>query len=127
MKYQLAQDFEIHTPITGEAIDDQFFTLYRDGFLRVRKGFAWDGASGPTLDTKNSMSASLVHDVLCIMMRDRRLSYARWQDITNLFFEEMCIRAGMWRWRSRLWYLAVEFADAGNPNQGPDRLIQLAP
>lgn len=126
-KYQLAEDYEILTPVTGEAIDDPLFTLYRDGFLRVRKGFAWDGASGPTFDTKNSMSASLVHDVFCILMRDGRISYDRWQDIINLFFEEMCVRAGMWRWRARLWYQAVEFADAGNPNQGLDRLIQTAP
>lgn len=126
-KYQLAEDYEVQTPVVGEAIDDPLFTLYRDGFLRVRKGFAWDGASGPTFDTKASMSASLVHDVFCILMRDGRISYDRWQDAINLFFEEMCVKAGMWRWRARLWHAGVEFGDAGNPDAGPDRIIQTAP
>ena len=63
------------TPVVGEMIEDTFFTLYPSGLLTIRKGFAWDGASGPTFDTKNSMRASLVHDVFCVCMRDGRLSY----------------------------------------------------
>jgi hypothetical protein len=32
-----------------------------------------------------------------------------------------------WRWRAGLWHSAVEFADAGNPDQGKDREILEAP
>ena len=32
--------------------------------LVIHKGFKWDGASGPTFDTENSMRATLVHDAL---------------------------------------------------------------
>lgn len=126
-KYQVAEDYHVVTPIRGESIDDWMFTLTTDGYLIVRKGFAWDGASGPTFDSPSSMSASLVHDVMCICMRDGRLSYDKWQDTVNQFFEDMCRRAGMWGWRAKLWHTGVEVGDAGNPRQGPDRAVLEAP
>lgn len=126
-KYQLAADYVCETPITGVEIEDDYFTLKENGYLRVKKGYAWDGASGPTFDTKSSMRASMVHDVFCQAMRDKRLSYERWQDTVNEFFEKQCIEDGMWEWRASLWHSAVEFADAGNPDQGPDRVPMVAP
>ena len=58
----------LHLPnsIIGERIEDDFFTLQEDGTLIVNKGFAWDGASGPTFDSRSSMRPSLVHDVFCV-------------------------------------------------------------
>ena len=41
----------------------------------VEKDYAWDGPSGPTIDTSNSMRASLVHDVLYQAMREEGLAY----------------------------------------------------
>jgi hypothetical protein len=126
-KYQVAEDFIVLTPITGEAITDDWFVLAPNGALLVRKGFGWDGASGPTFDSQSSMSASLVHDVFCLCMRDGRLSYNKWQDAVNQFFEDMCRQAGMWGWRAKLWHTGVELGDAGNPKQGPDRKVLEAP
>lgn len=126
-KYQLAQDYLISTPIVGTVIVDDYFTLNMNGDLVIHRGYAWDGASGPTFDTASSMRASLVHDVFCQVMRDKRLSYEKWQNKVNDLFEKMCIEDGMWAWRAKLWHAAVEFADAGNPSQGPDRLIKEAP
>ncbi len=126
-KYQLAESYSVQTPITGTRIDDDYFYLEKDGYLQVHQGYAWDGASGPTFDTKASMRPSMVHDVFCQAMRDGRLSYKEHQDTVNEFFRQQCIEAGMWRWRANLWHAAVEFADAGNPDQGPDREILTAP
>ncbi len=72
-RYQLAEDYEIQTPIKA-TIKHAYFTLTKTGKLRVKKGYAWDGASGPTIDTKDSMSPSLVHDVFCQAMRTELLS-----------------------------------------------------
>ena len=83
LKYQLAETYICQTPIIGERIEDDFFTLQEDGTLIVNKGFAWDGASGPTFDSRSSMRPSLVHDVFCQAMRDGRLSYEQWQDKVN--------------------------------------------
>ncbi len=126
-KYQLEALYACETPVTGTLIEDDLFTLYESGLLVIRKGFAWDGASGPTFDSKSSMRASLVHDVFCVCMRDGRLSYEKWQDTVNELFRQQCIEDGMWGWRANLWHAAVEFADAGNPNQGRDRVVLTAP
>lgn len=126
-KYQLEEDFELMTPVTGHYIDDYYFRLYPNGRLWIRRGYAWDGASGPTFDSNSSMRPSLSHDVFCQLMRDGRLDYSVWQDRINAFFKEQCIDAGMWPLRASLWHAGVEFGDAGNPNQGPDRIVLTAP
>lgn len=126
-KYQLAEDYSVLTPVNGAHIEDEDFTLYESGLLVIYHRCAWDGASGPTFDTKASMGPSLVHDVFCRMMRDGRLSYDQWQDTINEFFRQQCKAAGMWGWRADLWHAGVEFGDAGNPDQGPDRKLLTAP
>jgi hypothetical protein len=125
-KYQLAKELIVCTGILGQSIIDDYFQLFPDGTLIVRKGYAWDGASGPTFDTKSSMRASLVHDALCQMMRDGRLSFT-FQDQVNELFRQHCIEDGMWEWRAAIWHAAVEFANAGDPSQGPDRKVLEAP
>lgn len=126
-KYQLAGNYSVQTPIIGERIEDDYFVLEENGMLHIRKGYAWDGASGPTFDSKSSMRPSMVHDVFCQVMRDGRLDYDRWQDTVNALFRAQCIEDGMWPWRAAIWHAAVEFADAGNPKQGPDRAVLTAP
>ena len=126
MKFVLADDYLLQTPITGADIIDPWFRLFPDGRLHILAGFAWDGPSGPTVDTKDSLRASLVHDVFCILMRDRRLAFD-WQDTVNEHFRQLCIEDGMPGWRARLWHLGVEIGDAGNPDQGPDRIVRSAP
>ena len=126
-KYQVDELHSVLTPVKGVVIGDEFFTLHATGLLVIRRGFTWDGASGPTFDTKNSMRASLVHDVFCICMRDGRLPHEVWAETVHAFFKEMCIADGMCGWRAHLWYLAVKAADAGNPAQGPDRQQLEAP
>ncbi len=127
MKYVLSEDFEIDTPVCTYWITDDWFELQPDGHLKIKAGFAWDGASGPTLDSKTCMRASVVHDVFCICMRDRRIDYNTWQDVVNKFFYTMCVADGMWPWRAKLWHMGVEVGDAGNPKQGPDRIVKEAP
>lgn len=128
MKYWVAFDVPpIKTPIIGVRIVDRFFILEEDGTLWIFAGFAWNGASGPTFDTKSSIGPSTVHDIFCICMRDGRLDYDKWQDTVNDFFRQQCIEDGMWGWRASLWHSGVEFGDAGNPDQGPDRRVLEAP
>lgn len=126
MKYVLSDDHRVLTPIKGADIIDPWFRLQPDGALTIFMGFAWDGPSGPTFDTKDSLRASLVHDVFCILMRDGRIDFER-QDAVNEFFRQMCIEDGMPEWRARVWFWGVEIGDAGNPDQGPDRIVQTAP
>lgn len=50
-----------------------YYLSIRKGWLQISKGYAWDGPSGPTIDTENWMRASLVHDALYQLMRERVL------------------------------------------------------
>lgn len=127
-KYQLAEDYTVRVPILPpEDVITDWYALTASGVLLVKKGYAWDGASGPTFDTKSSMRPSLIHDVFCQMMRARLLDYDRWHDAVNALFKAHCIEDGMWRWRAALWHAAVEFANSGHPDQGEANPIQEAP
>lgn len=69
-KYQLAKDYYRQTDLRPkEDIITQFIRLSTDGVLLIKSGYAWDGPSGPTIDTKNFMEGSLVHDALYQLMR----------------------------------------------------------
>ena len=62
-KYQLAEDFSQYVAIYPEKdIKTQFIHLAMDGRLTILSGYAWDGPSGPTIDTKSSIRGSLIHD-----------------------------------------------------------------
>jgi hypothetical protein len=40
------------------------------GYLILKAGYAWDGPSGPTLDSKDFMRGSLVHDAIYQLIRE---------------------------------------------------------
>jgi len=62
-KYQLTEDYSVDSGIkVKEKIDTPFIILEPDGNLTIKKKYAWDGPSGPTIDTKTFMRGSLVHD-----------------------------------------------------------------
>lgn len=118
----------MQTPIIPEvACGNEYFALLRTGDLIIRKGYAWDGASGPTFDTKSSMRPSLIHDCFCQMMQEHMLDWKRWHQEVNKYFMDLCIEDGMGNFRASLWYSAVEFANAGHPDQQESNPIQEAP
>jgi len=69
-KYQLHVDYQILIPIHGFSINTLYLELTQAGLLTICQGYAWDGASGPTIDTKSSMRAALVHDALDQLLRE---------------------------------------------------------
>ena len=69
-KYQLTDDYYIRIDIRpGQDLEFRFLSLSSDGILTIRKSYAWDGPSGPTIDTMDFMRGSLVHDALYQLMR----------------------------------------------------------
>ena len=62
-KYQLLESWFTDTEMKGFDIITPMFNLFESGRLHVLRGYAWDGPSGPTIDTKSFMRASVVHDV----------------------------------------------------------------
>lgn len=102
-KYQLAEDEVFRTSIyPGIDIDTQFINLTRDGTLTVRSGYAWDGASGPTIDTKSSMRGSLCHDALYQLIRQKWLPET-WRKKADDEIYKCLVQDGMWKWRAKIW------------------------
>jgi hypothetical protein len=85
---------------------DPWIILHPNGDVWIRKGYSWDGASGPTIDTENSMTASLVHDALYQLMRDGTLSL-EWRKEADKTFKAWCRHDGMGAFRAEVWYRAV--------------------
>src|SRR3990167_10395741 len=80
-KYQVCGDYQIQTRIKPpEFIRSDFLRLDTDGMLYIFNGYAWDGPSGPAIDTTNFMIGSLVHDGLTQLMAEGYLDPDVWRE-----------------------------------------------
>ena len=110
-KYQLTEGYAVELPLPDAEQGD--WIVIKDKVLSITKGYAWDGASGPTIDSPASMRGSLVHDALYQLMREKRLPFAM-RKHADLIFYRMCREDGMWWWRAKLWYHALRLFGAKN-------------
>ncbi len=107
-KYQLAASYEAATPIKPKAdIKTQFIDLNTDGILLIKNGYAWDGPSGPVIDTEENMRASLVHDALYQLMRNKELSTRTHRKAADQLFKDMCKQDGVSNLRASAYYRAL--------------------
>ena len=108
-KYQLIKSatFRVDAYPT-QAIQTQFIDLDSDGALTIKRGYAWDGPSGPTIDTKNFMRGSLVHDALYQLMREGHLNWRIHRDVADKLLRRMCREDGMAAIRAWWVYQAVK-------------------
>jgi len=103
-KYQLMKkSYTCTINIRKKSIKTDFVQLTSKGKLTIKKGYAWDGPSGPTIDTKTFMRASLVHDALYQLMRLKRLDYTTHRSQADDLLKRQCIQDGMCRFRA--WYV----------------------
>ena len=77
------------------------------GHLDIAAGYAWDGASGPAVNTKNWLRASLVHDALYQLMRSEQLDHSRYRLVVDQIMLEMLLEDHMWGPRARAAFWAV--------------------
>lgn len=111
-KYQLETTWFYKTSIKGVAFKEDFFRLDLDGLLVVLRGYCWDGPSGPTLDTKDFMRGSLVHDVFYQAIRLKLLpSSAR--KAADLELDKLLKEDGMFWFRRKYVYYALRAFAAG--------------
>ena len=118
-KYQLWEDESLLLPDIilkdgtvlkaprGYNIETQFIRMEPNGRLTGKTGYAWDGPSGPTIDTKNSMRAALVHDAGYQLMREGYLPLEYKGYFDELFFN--ILREDGMSWiRAIIWLRAVQ-------------------
>jgi hypothetical protein len=117
-KYQLVRDYEVQTDILPPMmVDEEFIKLDLSGKLRIVDGYAWDGPSGPTIDTPDFMRGSLVHDALYQLMRDGHLDEGAWRDKADRLLEQICLEDGMSHFRAEYVYQGVRLF--GAPSADP--------
>lgn len=88
--YQLVENESFQTSFRpAEEIVTDYITLSKAGLLTVFKGYAWDGVSGPVIDTDKNMHAGLCHDALYQLMRMGLLSWKLWREADAEFAVQM--------------------------------------
>ena len=117
-KFQLKEPYALLIPIRPDAVVSlEFLSLTREGLLTINKGYAWDGPSGPTIDTLNFMRGSLVHDVLYQLMREGKLDHAVHRLAADRLLRALCLEDGMSRLRAWVVYQGVR--RFGDPSADP--------
>lgn len=118
-KYQLAEDYTVSVPITpGAEINTRFLRLTTAGALTIRADYAWDGPSGPTVDTRSVMRAALIHDALYQLIRQRTLDPVLWRLAVDRIFLDAMLQDGVFPPRAQLWYRGVRIF--GEPDTDPE-------
>lgn len=93
-KYDLVDQFMVHTKIKDFHITTPWFVLHHSGMLTIYPHYAWDGATDPAFDTKNFMVGSLVHDVLYQAMREKHLPLTQ-RKAVDKELRRICLEQGM--------------------------------
>lgn len=117
-KYQLAELITFQTNIKPEEnVLADYIELTANGLLTCLPGYAWDGPSGPTYDSKNSLRASLAHDALYQLMRMEKISIG-WRTDADILLETILEEDGMWAFRRWYWLRGVQWfaGDAAEPD-----------
>ena len=107
-KYQTTRTFYIELEITPYApIDLPFVKMDMQGRTHIWAGYAWNGASGPTIDTLTSMIGSLVHDLGYQLIR-LGLIDPKYKPYLDRRLVVICIEDGMLKIRAKLWGKTVK-------------------
>ena len=127
-KYQIVEEYSISVSITpDDDIDTDFIRLNAEGRLTIKKGYAWDGPSGPTIDTPSFMRGSLVHDALYQLMRNGLISKDKWRESADRELKRICIEDGMPRVRAWWVYKGVRLFGDRAASKETRKEIKIAP
>ena len=106
-------------------VDNEYIKI-ASGDLCIKKGYAWDGPSGPTIDTKNFMRGSLVHDALYQLLRENELP-PTCRKFADLLLKDICRKDGMSWIRAQWVYLGVKLMGKKAASTSCRKEIQYAP
>ena len=127
-KYQLAvkETFYRTGVMPLDTIVTRFIMLTAEGNLVINPGYAWDGASGPTWDSKSSMRGSLAHDALYQLMREEMLD-RKWRIEADRFLDDVLKEDGMWWPRRTAWIKALNWFGGPAADPGNMKSVLVAP
>jgi hypothetical protein len=117
-KYQLETEYHIKASIKPTTdVVTPYIDLDIKGNLTIKRGYAWDGTSGPVIDTDENLRASLVHDAFYQLMRMRKLKSSEHKEAADKLFRNMCKIDGVPSPIAQLYYFALE--KMGKPSTDP--------
>lgn len=127
-RYQLEADYTCQTALQPEQPGgNRFVRIELDGRLIISAGYAWDGASGPAINTPTILKGSLVHDACYQLMRIGVVSVEQ-RDVADQLLREICLQDGMWPPRAWWVYQAVHvFGGRYLAGQGQGNTVLTAP
>ena len=126
-KYQLDADYKTILNFGPPKFINTYYVKFDPAcVLEIKKGYAWDGPSGPTIDTKTFMRGSLIHDVLYQLIRlgELPMDYRKKADEE---LKKCCLRDGMSKLRAWWVYKALEFAGRSAALPSAIKRIDRAP
>lgn len=83
------------------------YSIDKQGRFTVYPGYMWDGASGPTVDTPDTIKASLGHDAGYEAIRRGHLPPEA-KAVIDRWFHDQLIRDGVPDFRAYAWYRGVD-------------------
>ena len=120
-KYQLSEPYKTKINIKpNQHIPFTYIELTTEGNLNIKKDYAWDGPSGPTIDTLNFMRGSLVHDALYQLMREEFLDKKEHRQSADRLLKRMCKDDGMNALRA--WWVYIGVRLGGSSSADPENL-----
>lgn len=126
-KYQLFSTCVTVTNIYPPSeVDTPYINLTTEGILTVKRGYAWNGPSGPLVDTKPKQRASLNHDAFYQLFRQGLVNRNNAKKADRLF-KKQSIEDGIVPWRAHLWYLALRKFGGASRSERNARAIHRAP
>lgn len=121
-----SEEYFISDLLKGIDIEVSFVKI-KNNIITVRKEYAYDGPSGPTIDTKAFLFGSLYHDAMYQLMREGILDRKKYKSIADKLMREVCLREGMCEFRAWYTYKTVTYFKGGTkPKKRPrGRIIEL--
>ena len=123
-KYQLMAPYRLVIGIKGYTVNTPYLQLDTEGQFEMSKGYAWDGPSGPTIDTLNFMRASLVHDALYQLMRLEEIPL-QYKEYADLLLKKICLEDGMSNFRAGYVYQAVRLFGGSSAKPGSEKPVRI--
>lgn len=126
-KYQLAETYTVLIGICPDAwIETDFLRLEPDGTLTIRAGYAWDGPSGPAIDTRSAMRGSLVHDALYQLIRMELLPPS-FRALADEEYRGLCLEDGMGKIRAWVQFTALRWFGVSSATPGKVKPVHVSP
>jgi hypothetical protein len=127
-KYQLFTTVRFRIPSLAaySGYVGDYISIEEGGILVLQKGYASDGASGPTLDTPSTMRGAFVHDALYQLIRLGVLPPS-YKETADSILKELCVIDHMWAPRAWFWDTMLGKFGLSNTLPSHRRTVKYAP